>query len=299
MFKPLLSIALLVGISYGGPETLKKIENYLDCWNWDVQCWGESNVIRHKEMETEAMEKCMAEPIHPLIKGKSQAVATPKLLGLMKPTMQYHHHVPANFQKLYVPSVYPYNVVHSSHFGKRSVEDASEFLENAVEFKESVVSKMSNLSCVLQTMGAIDADFKINRDMFNKDIWSMQDLTATDNLADPVWRTKMTTMFNDCIDMAESLPESIFENNPMLRMMGPLGRFMKFMMCKKMCTKHLCGAAQAARMVEKFHGSEMNFDASAFGAKDKYEKAMMVAMVMTESKSPLESFMEQVFHGEK
>merc|ERR1719145_333494 len=56
----------------------------------------------------------MAEPIHPLIKGKSQAVATPKLLGLMKPTMQYHHHVPANFQKLYVPSVYPYNVVHSS-----------------------------------------------------------------------------------------------------------------------------------------------------------------------------------------
>merc|ERR1719356_880282 len=89
-------------------------------------------------METEAMEKCMAEPIHPLIKGKSQAVATPKLLGLMKPTMQYHHHVPANFQKLYVPSVYPYNVVHSSHFGKRSVEDASEFLENAVEFKESV-----------------------------------------------------------------------------------------------------------------------------------------------------------------
>merc|ERR1712244_136979 len=240
-------------------------------------------------METESLKKCMAEPVHSLIKGKSQAVASPKLSGLMKPTMQYHH-VPANFQKLYVPAAYPYNVVH--HFGKRSVDDAS-------EFKESVVSKMSNLSCVLQTMGAIDADFKINRDMFNKDIWSMQDLTATDNLADPVWRTKMTTMFNDCIDMAESLPESIFENNPMLRMMGPLGRFMKFMMCKKMCTKHLCGAAQAARMVEKFHGSEMNFDASAFGAKDKYEKAMMVAMVMTESKSPLESFMEQVFHGEK
>merc|ERR1719378_845399 len=171
-------------------------------------------------METEAMKKCMAEPVHPLIKGKSQAVASPKLMGLMKPTMQYHH-VPANFQKLYVPAAYPYNVVH--HFGKRSVDDASEFLENAVEFKESVVSKMSNLSCVLQTMGAIDADFKINRDMFNKDIWSMQDLTATDNLADPVWRSKMTTM---------------------LRMMGPLGRFMKFMMCKKMCTKHLCGAAQ-------------------------------------------------------
>ena len=65
-----------------------------------------------------------------------------------------------------------------------------------------------------------------------------------------------------------------------------------------MCTKQLCGAAQAARLVEKFHGAEMNFDASEFGVQDKYEKAMMVAMVMTESKSPEEDFINTVFHGE-
>ena len=65
-----------------------------------------------------------------------------------------------------------------------------------------------------------------------------------------------------------------------------------------MCTKHLCGAAQAARMVEKFHGAEMNFDASEFGVQDKYEKALMVAMVMTESKTQEMEFINQVFHGE-
>ena len=65
-----------------------------------------------------------------------------------------------------------------------------------------------------------------------------------------------------------------------------------------MCTKHLCGAAQAARMVEKFHGAEMNFDALEFGVQDKYEKALMVAMVMTESKTPEMEFINQVFHGE-
>ena len=63
-----------------------------------------------------------------------------------------------------------------------------------------------------------------------------------------------------------------------------------------MCTKHLCGAAQAARMVAKFHGDEMNFDASDFGVRDKYEKAMMVAMVMTESMDPVKDFINQVFH---
>ena len=65
-----------------------------------------------------------------------------------------------------------------------------------------------------------------------------------------------------------------------------------------MCTKHLCGAAQAARMIEKFHGAEMNFDASEFGVQDKYEKALMVAMVMTESKTQEMEFINQVFHGE-
>ena len=65
-----------------------------------------------------------------------------------------------------------------------------------------------------------------------------------------------------------------------------------------MCTKHLCGAAQAARMVDKFHGDAMNFDASEFGVQDKYEKALMIAMVMTESKTPEMEFIDQVFHGE-
>ena len=63
-----------------------------------------------------------------------------------------------------------------------------------------------------------------------------------------------------------------------------------------MCTKHMCGAAQASRMMQKFHGSEMNFDASEFGVQDKYEKAMLVAIVMTESKSPEMECINHVFH---
>jgi len=304
MFKSVFLTSVLLGLSYGSPETLMKIKQHLNSWNWDVACWGESNVVKHREMETETVEKCMSEPVNPLMKGHSQAV-TPKMLALMSsPTMQYAHHIPSNFQQMPASTYslgYPYpNLVSpfKAHYGKRSAGDMTSFMENAADFKDGVESKMSNLSCVLQSMGAIDADFKINREIFTTDIWKMQDLYATDNLADPVWRAKMTTMFTDCIDLAESIPQAFLDNNPLTRMMGPLARFMKFNMCKKMCTKHLCGAAQAARLVEKFHGAEMNFDASEFGVQDKYEKAMMVAMVMTESESPEKEFINTVFHGE-
>merc|ERR1711892_334104 len=89
-------------------------------------------------------------------------------------------------------------------------------------------------------------------------------LSATDNLADPVWRQKMSGMWTDCIDAAEPLPQSLLDNNPISRMMGPLARFNCFMKCKKECTHMMCGAAQAEKLTQKFGYG--NFDASEFGA---------------------------------
>jgi len=300
VIKSIFIASVALGFSYGSPDTMKKIEDHLKSWNCDVACWGEVNVVKHKQMETDLMEKCMLEPVSPLMKGQSQAI-TPKKLPLMAASggLKQFHSIPLNYLPASTYSLGYNNLGYApfnSHLGKRDVGDLEEFMGNAAMFKGSVESKMSNLSCVLQSFGAIDEDFKINRKMFTTHIWTMQDLSETDNLADPVWRAKMTTMFNDCIDMAESIPQALLDNNPLTRMMGPLARFMKFNMCKKMCTKHLCGAAQAARMVEKFHGDEMNFDASQFGVRDKYEKAMMVAMVMTESMDPVKDFINQVFH---
>ena len=56
-----------------------------------------------------------------------------------------------------------------------------------------------------------------------------------------------------------------------------------------MFTKHLCKAAQAT----KLHGDEMNFHDSEFGVRDK---AIVVAMVMTESMDPVKYFINQVLH---
>ena len=92
--------------------------------------------------------------------------------------------------------------------------DVEEFMANAAKLKEGGATKMSNLTCILQTMGVIDLNYKINIGMFQTGIWKKKDISATTNLADPVWRQKMSGMWNDCIDMAESVPQSVLDNNP-------------------------------------------------------------------------------------
>jgi len=185
---------------------------------------------------------------------------------------------------------------YAAYRGKREV-DAEEFKQQAAQFKEDWECKISNLTCVLKTMGVIDDEYKMNLEFIQENFWAMKDLSATDNLADPVWREKASGLWTDCCHAAEALPQETLDNCPMTRMFGPLGRFIKFLQCKKEATKMLCATAQASRLVSKFHPNP-GFDASEYGVRDKYEKAMMVSMVMMENKSPDEEFMEHIFHGD-
>ena len=241
MFKAALLASVFLGLSNGKPETLKKIKNHINKWNWDVQCWGENNVVKHRMMLKNVCEQCMQMPTNEMPKSAP-------LKKMLHATPMQAAHIPSNF--LNVPAStyslgYPYanayhlNSPYIAHHGKRSAgmsNNLEEFLENAEVFKEGCESKISNLTCILKTMGAIDSDFKINRAMFETEIWKMKDLSATDNVADPVWRQKMSGMWTDCIDAAESLPQSLLDNNPISRMMGPLARFNCFMKCKKVCS---------------------------------------------------------------
>ena len=61
-------------------------------------------------------------------------------------------------------------------------------------------------------MGAIDSNYKINREMFESGIWMNKDNYAIENIGDPVWRQKMSNMWTDCVYMAESIPQTVIEN---------------------------------------------------------------------------------------
>ena len=73
----------------------------------------------------------------------------------------------------------------------------------------------------------------MNLEFIQENFWAMKDLSATDNLADPVWREKASGLWTDCCHAAEALPQETLDNCPVTRMFGPLGRFIKFLQCKK------------------------------------------------------------------
>ena len=59
------------------------------------------------------------------------------------------------------------------------------------------------------------------------------------------------------------------------------------------------GAAQAKKLIHKIAGIDLNYiDASRYGIRDKYEQAMMAALVIMEAESPEMKFTEEFFHGE-
>ena len=49
---------------------------------------------------------------------------------------------------------------YAAYRGKREVE-AEEFKQQAAQFKEDWECKISNLTCVLKTMGVIDDEYKV------------------------------------------------------------------------------------------------------------------------------------------
>ena len=82
-------------------------------------------------------------------------------------------------------------------------------------------------------MGYINEDYTLNRPAFEIEFFTKIDISATDNLADPIWRQNTTGMFRDCIDTSNSVPQSQIDNNPVSRRYGPLARCMIFVKCAK------------------------------------------------------------------
>merc|ERR1712013_745674 len=104
-------------------------------------------------METEMIEKCMLQPVNPLMVGQSQAI----------PKKTTSHGCLWSFETI---SFYSSKLSPSIHLQPWICSVPT----------QSWQERCRRLAGVLQSFGAIDADFKINRNMFTNDIWTMQDL---------------------------------------------------------------------------------------------------------------------------
>ena len=204
---------------------MKEMKEYLDCWNWDSECWGEANVEKWMKMEESLAGQCLNTPVNGDL--KMAPLKMPKMGSYQLASFAPASTVQMPLYNSY--NSYPFfNNLYSYGRGKRSADSIG-----AQELKDLWTAKVSNLTCFMKGMGVIDDQYNIQMDFLKTGVWQMKDLSAASHLADPVWREKMSQSWCDCAEMAQAIPQSALDNCPISRMFGPMGRSMKFLMCKK------------------------------------------------------------------
>jgi len=270
----------------------KEMKEYLDCWNWDSECWGESNVEKFMKMEESLTQQCLDTPVNEGL----------KMAPLQMPVMASYQVATHQFAPLRAVQM-PYNAHpffnNMFQYGrrKRSADNI-----DAQELKDLWTAKVSNLTCFMKGMGVIDDQYNIQMDFLKTGVWQMKDLTAAEHLSDGVWREKMSQSWCDCAEMAQAIPQSALDNCPISRMFGPMGRCMKFLMCKKMHTEKNCAMAQAEKLQRKYHPNCLGASgASVLGVRDKYEEALACSMTLMHGKMTMDStakFVQSAIRGE-
>ena len=203
---------------------MKEMKEYLDTWNWDSECWGEANVEKFMKMEENLAMQCLATPVND---GLRMARLEMPAMATFQPAMRPF--APMRAVQMPVYNSYPFlNTMYSYGRRKRSADYI-----DAQELKDLWTAKVSNLTCFMKGMGVIDDQYNIQMDFLKTGVWEMKDLSAASHLADPVWREKMSQSWCDCAEIAQAMPQTALDNCPIARMFGPMGRSMKFLMCKK------------------------------------------------------------------
>ena len=107
-----------------------------------------------------------------------------------------------------------------------------EFLDDVDDFKEGMATKLGNLTCVMTEMKMLTPELKVNIEEYTKDKEEEEeiDLNETPIVADPAWRKRLTTGYQDCYDIAESIPSQALSKSPLSRVFG---RQMIFFKCAK------------------------------------------------------------------
>jgi len=280
------------------PATLcmKEMKEYLNMWNWDSECWGESNVEKWMEMEQSLTQQCLQTPLND---GLRTAPLQAPVMGSFQVQRQY---APLRAVPMY--NNYPFvNTLGNTMFsyGRKKRAADMEYI-GAQELKDLWTAKVSNLTCFMKGMGVIDDQYKIQKEFLKNGVWQMKDLRAAEHLSDSVWTTKMSQSWCDCAEIAEAIPQSALDNCPIARMFGPMARTMKFLMCKKMHTEKNCAMAQAEKLQRKYHPNCLGgTGASVLGVRDKYEEALACSMTLMHGKMEADStakFVHSAIRGE-
>ena len=93
-----------------------------------------------------------------------------------------------------------------------------------------MANKLGNLTCVLIEMKMLTPELKVDIEEYTKDLAEDEefDVTETPIVDDPEWRKRLIAGYQDCYDIAESIPSQALMKNPLSRVFG---RQMIFFKC--------------------------------------------------------------------
>ena len=172
-------------------------------------------------------------------------------------------------------------------------EDRMEFMEDLMDFKQDMHTKMGNLSCVLTQLGMLDAAGNINTATFSvAALTSMYGNTPAGS--DPVFVNKLSNSLSDCYDISRNWPQQALDRHPLTQ---KYGRHMVFFECAKKMKVKVCAQFEIKQWMELMYGS-IEENAMRFGLPgDVYDAATMGLMVKYSGASEEMRFVDDFFWG--
>jgi len=297
--KFVLMSLLLAESSLAMDALMKKMVMQTNRHVLESECWGHNNKNNYDLAVGAAMDKCM------------QLAPAIDLVNVLSPTNRFSSLFPSINVKNPFQQFQQYQDIDqlvSLWRNKRSAEpttgilqpdedDFMEFLDDVDDFKEGMATKLGNLTCVLTEMKMLTPELKVNIEEYTKD-WTEEediDLTESPFLEDPEWRKRLATGYQDCYDIAESIPSQALAKSPLSRVFG---RQMIFFKCAKKNEKLNCAMGQLKKWVEEWYGSGENITNTEYGLpEDEYEASALSAMVLHNAASEEEKFVNEFFWG--
>ena len=107
-----------------------------------------------------------------------------------------------------------------------------EFLEDFDDFKGGMATRIGNLTCVMTELKMLTPELKVNIEWYTRSIEEDDEIDVTESefLQDPEWMERLTTGYQDCYDISESIPSAALMGNPLTKVFG---RQMIFFKCAK------------------------------------------------------------------
>merc|ERR1712154_90100 len=289
MLRVAFALTCLVAVSQAG--AMEKIHRDINKFNNDVMCWGRENVLSYHAALKQACDQCMQFG-NPNVKPANPFAQLNTFQTLPQP-------INNKWSKL----------AQFLNRNKRQAEgglletdesDVEEFLQNFVDWKGDLASKMGNLTCVMTKLNMLDSNLQVNMDLYTTTSWEQMDLSETQTphgaLSDPSWRQSVISGYTDCYQIAQNFPQQSLDRNPLYKMFG---RHMVFFSCAKKMEEKACAAAQMDKYLKVIYGTDPSeMDWTRFGLpQNKYKQAALRTLVMYESASPEENFVGDFFFG--